>query len=162
MSKLKEVLNEVIKLGYYIDKDGTMYNPKGKVIKGCVSSKANPYLKVGLRILDYSSFSLRFHKLQAFQKYGNKIFEEGIVVRHKNGDSLDNSWDNILIGTQTDNLMDIPTAVRKRMGKNSKKHDHKKIVKDYENGLSYSELMERYNISSKGTIHYIIKKADVA
>ena len=32
------------------------------------------------------------------------------------------------------------------------------IRKDYENGLSYSSIMTKYHITSKGTIHYIIHK----
>jgi hypothetical protein len=32
------------------------------------------------------------------------------------------------------------------------------IRKDYEDGMSYSNIMIKYNISSKGTVHYIIHK----
>lgn len=39
------------------------------------------------------------HRLQAYQKFGDKIYEDGIVVRYLNGDRYDNSYDNIGIGT---------------------------------------------------------------
>jgi hypothetical protein len=34
-------------------------------------------------------------------------FEEGTVVRHLNGDPGSNAWDNIAIGTMSDNMFDI-------------------------------------------------------
>src|SRR5262245_6634360 len=39
------------------------------------------------------------HRLQAFQKYGDQIYAPGLAVRHKNNNSLDNSLDNILLGS---------------------------------------------------------------
>ncbi len=41
----------------------------------------------------------------------------------------------------------------------AKKHDHAAIVADYHNGMTYKQLMQKYGISSKGTISHIIKKS---
>ena len=46
------------------------------------------------------------HRLIAFQKFGDQIFKTGIVVRHLNCNSLDNSESNIEIGSQFENKMD--------------------------------------------------------
>jgi hypothetical protein len=63
----------------------------------------------------YRSFNIRVegmstrvyvHKLQAFQKFSETMFAEGTVVRHMNDKSLDNSYENIEIGSQLDNMMD--------------------------------------------------------
>jgi hypothetical protein len=155
---IKRVLKEFINLGYTINKNGSIFNPKGKLIKTCVSGN---YLKVGLRILSYESYSLKIHKIQAYQKYGDAIFKKGIVVRHKDGNSLNNSWDNILIGTQSDNMMDIPKEQR-ILNASNPIHNHEDILKDRNAGLTYKELMEKYNISSKGTISFIINKSLIA
>jgi hypothetical protein len=37
-------------------------------------------------------------------KYGDLLYEEGTVVRHLNGDPGSNAWDNIAIGTMSDNM----------------------------------------------------------
>jgi hypothetical protein len=53
------------------------------------------------------SINIAIHRLQAFQKYGDLLYEEGTVVRHLNGDPGSNAWDNIAIGTMSDNMFDI-------------------------------------------------------
>jgi len=40
----------------------------------------------------------------------------------------------------------------------AKKHDHVAMFADYESGMSYGDLMQKYGIKSKGTISYIIRK----
>ena len=75
-----------------------------------------------------------------------------------NGDSTDNTYDNIGIGTSSDNMMDIPKEKR-IINASNPTHDHESIIQDRKNGYSYKELMEKYGISSKGTISFIINKA---
>ena len=105
-----------------------------------------------------------FHRLQAYQKYGNDIYKEGIVVRHLNGDRYDNSYNNIAIGTIKDNKHDIPIElVSINCGYVRRKYDKdtvENIRRDKEQGLTYSQLMTKYNISSKGTINYILHRED--
>jgi len=63
-------------------------------------------------------------------------------------------------GTREDTI-----AATKRRGKTkakntyAKKHDHAAIVVDYHNGMTYKQLMQKYGITSKGTISHIIKKS---
>lgn len=40
----------------------------------------------------------------------------------------------------------------------AKKHDHVAMFADYESGMSYGDLMQKYGITSKGTVSYIIRK----
>lgn len=54
------------------------------------------------------------HRLAAYCFYGERIFDEGIVVRHLNGDKTDCSKGNIAIGTTSENHMDKPSEVRSR------------------------------------------------
>lgn len=41
-----------------------------------------------------------------------------------------------------------------------KKHDHEAIIEYYNSKMfpSYKDIMEKFNISSKGTLHFILKK----
>lgn len=51
------------------------------------------------------------HRLVALKKYGPELFMTGsIVVRHLDGDRLNNEPENIAIGTQKDNIRDHMTA----------------------------------------------------
>jgi len=41
----------------------------------------------------------------------------------------------------------------------AKIHNHERILEDRNNGMTYNELMSKYEISSKGTISFIINKS---
>lgn len=145
--------------GYRITDSGKILNPKGIEISGTLNEK---YKTFSFRFFDKSR-SLKVHKLQAYQKYGNKIFETGIIVRHKNNNSYDNSKENILIGTYSENTLDIPLEKRIQNTTNSTK-----IRQKYSNELiiyirycyinkkyTQIELSRMFNIPKSG-IHHII------
>ena len=91
--KYEKILNEK---GYYIDKEGSAYNPSGKVLKGKIK---NGYKCISIRIGKRKT-DVRFSRLQAYQKYGDEIYKEGIVVRHLDNVKENNSFTNITIRTQ--------------------------------------------------------------
>ena len=136
-------------LGYRVTKDGNLLNPKG-IKLGCVNHHG--YEQTGLNV-NKKHKNIFTHRLQAYQKYGNKLFEDGIVVRHLNGNKIDNSWDNISIGTQRDNILDIPKEKRKRKNLNANKSHIKypkslvyKLREEYNELKSYKKLSVKYNI----------------
>lgn len=149
------------KKGYRIDKNGNVTNPKGLILKGFINQV---YRRFGIRNDDNQTIKISYHRFQAYIKFGDKIYEEGICVRHLNGNSLDNSWDNIEIGTQQDNSLDIPKEKRQAITsyissqrKNAFSKEKIIAIKEaHKNGLSYKEIMNKFGISSKGTISYII------
>lgn len=148
--------------GYYVCKNGLMYNPRGKRI-------ANHHSGTG-----YYGATFRFktkfkkckvHRLQAYQKYGDLIYEKEIVVRHLDGNSFNNSWENIKIGTYQQNSLDISKEKRFERALNAtsyiRKYDKKEVRMFYASVKSYKETMEKFNISSKGTLHYVLNSAIV-
>lgn len=151
--------------GYTVTKEGILLNRNGVQVKGRVKDRKRDYYNFDIRIgprNENKKIHCMIHRLQAYQKFGDKIYEKGIVVRHLNGDRYDNSYDNIGIGTIIDNKNDIPKELISINCGQIKRKYSKEIVenirKDYENGLSYSSIMTKYHITSKGTIHYIIHK----
>lgn len=150
-------------LGYRVDKKGNLYNPKGKLIGGYIATTG--YCRTNTRFLGKFKHLLT-HRLQAYQKYGEKMYEEGICVRHFNDIKTDNSWDNILIGTQSENQQDIirlrgtsklyPKV--KQNVKNIKYKNRNEIMEYYEKHRSYKKTMEKFNIKSSSTLHHIINK----
>ena len=143
--------------GYRITAGGRFINPKGIEING---NKYSGYLCTSIRGFPKKK-NLLFHRMQSFQKYGVAIYEKGIVTRHFNGNKLDNSWDNILIGTQKENMMDVPENIRIARSLYAASFNikyNKEEIKKYhlENGKSYIKTMNEFNISSKGTLHYIL------
>lgn len=156
MSKQEEITRLSIEKGYTVDENGKAYNKDGKELS--LSKGPKGYLSFNIRINGSKPTRLFIHRLQAYQKFGDVIFDEEVVVRHKNGLSTDNSFKNIEIGSQSENMMDIP-KVKRSINSSNPKHNHIDIINDYNNGLTYGELCVKYNISSKGTISFIIKKS---
>ena len=151
------------------------YNKGYRVVNCCVISPfSNKKLKLHIKKCGYYKFccaalgnkryTVEVHRLVAYQKYGDVIFQDGIQVRHLNGNGLDNSEDNISIGTQSDNRLDIPENIRLSSAITASNKIRKftdlevvEIKRDrYINKFTYKELMEKYNITSKGTLSYML------
>jgi len=147
---------ELYKKGFIVSEDGVLYNKRG--VK--VGSVCQGYHRISVKISGKNEY-VHTHRLQAFQKYGYKLFVAGVVVRHFNGDPLDNSWDNILIGTQTDNMLDIPEQVRIKKSLHAtsfiRKYDKEEVKKFHAISKSYKNTMEKFLITSKGTLNFILK-----
>jgi hypothetical protein len=145
-----------IEAGYKIDKDGKVKGKKGNFLSD------NPVSTHGYKVFAFRIAGKRtkitFHCLQAYTKFGDAIFGKGIQIRHLDGVKNNNAWDNIEIGTQSDNQMDISPEDRSKRSSNPK-HDHTEIVKDSKNGMSYRQIMKKHNISSVGTISFIVKQS---
>lgn len=102
---------------------------------------------------------VKVHRLVAYQLYGDRIFESGIVVRHLDGNSLNNRDENIAVGTQQDNVSDIPAAdlisSYKTRAKNRGTYDYDRIWELHLSGISYSKISMMLSIPIT-TIQYII------
>ena len=107
--------------------------------------------------------SILVHRLVAYQKFGDEIFVKDKVVRHLDGNSLNNSDNNIAMGTNCENQRDIPKNVRNSRAINAANKIRrftdemiKKLRKEYNSLRSYKKIMESWNISSKGSLHYML------
>lgn len=155
----KKVLT-AYKYGYRVLVDGTLMSPNLSVpMSPYLSSKG--YYRCPVRF-EGKKTSIDVHRLQAYQKYGHKIFHKNIHVRHLNGNPLDNSINNIAIGTPQDNSLDRPPEDRlaqaKKAAKVLRKLSDEQLVEfraDRENGFTYSQLMKKYGLA-KSTVSYIV------
>lgn len=144
--------------GYRIDKMGNVFSPSMKLN---LMKNAGVYLFFTIKI-NGKCHKVMAHRFQAFFKYGDVMFEKGIVVRRLNGDSMDNSEGNIAIGTQSDNMMDIPRHLRiahaQKAGDAVRIYDHEAVYQYYLQTKSYKKAKEKFGIRSKATVHAIISK----
>jgi hypothetical protein len=104
LSKQDKLIKLAYDRGYYVDKLGVIYGLTVNVLK--VRYDHRGYLRISIRDEHGKKRCLHVHRLQAYQKFGDAIFEEGILTRHMNDICTDNSWDNIEIGTYQDNAND--------------------------------------------------------
>jgi Mor family transcriptional regulator len=164
-TKTAKATVEASKKGYLVDGSGKVWY-KGKLVSGYKKPRSGTcYMTITIRDLSGKSATISVHQLHAYQKYGEKALGDDVVVRHLNGDSLDNSWGNIAIGSMSQNMMDRPSGERKFYSliaaSHQVKYDAEAIRKDHEDGLSYRDIMIKYGISSKGTVSHIINKRQI-
>ena len=147
--------------GYFVTKEGDVYfNSRKRVLNACNYGGVK-YYSFNIKI-NGKSTRIKVHRLQAYQKYGDEIFNDEIVVRHLDGNSLNNSYDNIAIGTNHDNRMDIPEEIRRKIAINAsnytKIYNHEEIYEYYCKSKSFTKTMKEFNIKSKNSLYLIIKK----
>lgn len=104
LGKLNQSVVYAYNKGYRVV-NGKLISHTGKAMK---TSNLRGYAGVKIR----KEYDVRVHKLAAYQKYGEAMFEEGIVVRHLDGNKQNNKEENIAIGSCKDNALDIPLELR--------------------------------------------------
>jgi len=163
MNELENCIKEACERGYKVI-EGQVYSPSGRKLS--LRKNSNGRFDFGYYRRGKGKIRIHVHRLVAYQKYGEQLFTEGIECRHLDGNKENNLDDNIAIGTHSDNMMDIPKAdrisrsriARQAAKKVTIKHDAKSIKEAYEETRSYKKVMEMFNISSKGTLSYILNK----
>lgn len=154
MNLMQKAIIDLINKGYSYNSDGNILNPKGIIRKLNISKK---YYQFTCRF-NGNCVRINVHKFIAFKKFGNIVFNDKIQVRHLDGNSLNNIPDNIDFGTRSQNMMDVPSNIRIKNAKIAssfiKKYNHDEIKK-FHNG-SYKKTMQKFNISSKSTLNYIL------
>ena len=147
--------------GYRINNEGKLCR-NNIILKGHTSSGLYPLKSFCIRV-NGKKCNFNFHRLCAYQKYRERAFEAE-CVRHLNGDSLDNRPCNIELGTHKENSLDIPKRTRVKLAKNASSYMDKyenmvSDIKKYHNEVkSYKKTMEKFGITSKGALWYILNK----
>lgn len=105
-SKLSKNLIRFFQLGYWFDHESNSIRGFNfsKKIDRVYKSQVYPQFA-----LNYKGRcrTLPIHKIIAIQKFGISHLFEGLVVRHLDDDPMNMSFDNIEIGTMSQNIMDM-------------------------------------------------------
>lgn len=156
----KEALKVAKEKGYYCDKLGNIYSPNKKL----KLIKTRNYYQFSVRVNGIGT-PILVHRFIGYLKYDEKIFDENFLIRHLDGNSLNNFWENILIGTQSENMKDIPELNRIKKSitasiglRRFTDEEVINIIEDRRKGLTYKELSEKYN-TSKSTLSYFFNNA---
>ena len=146
-------------LRYTISDDGVLKNRNGKIVG---SKNRQGYEKIQIR-LGGKAKDIFTHRIQAFKKYGRKMYDKGIQVRHLNDIKTDNRASNIALGTAKDNYQDRGKdsidATQKRATEASRKYS-KEIIEQakayYGKTNNLKETSEKFNIPAT-SLHYRLK-----
>ena len=153
----EEIVLKVLR--YTIDNNGILKNRKGKVVG---SLNRQGYEKIQIT-LDGKCKEIFTHRIQAFKKFGRKMYETGIQVRHLNDIKTDNNWENIELGTAKDNYNDRGKKSieesQKRATEASIKYSKELIEQAkeyYKETNNLKATSEKFNIP-ESSLHYRIK-----
>jgi len=168
-SEMEIGLRLALSKGYISDDGGNIFGPIGTRRK---LFKIGKYLAFSVRadssLKRRRAVSVFVHRFVAFRKYGECLFVKGIEVRHRNNISTDNTYDNLIIGTGSENQYDLPTIDRYIRAKHAASFirkftdkEEEQIVRFHREYRSYAKTMERFGIK-KGTLHYVLHKKEYA
>ncbi|MAM27423.1 MAG: hypothetical protein CMC13_00210 [Flavobacteriaceae bacterium] len=138
------------KRGYRVDKTGVVYNSNNEKVITTKNSEGYLIFGTGSRVKKTFK-NVAVHRLQAFCLFGKSIYNLQ-VVRHLDGDKLNNKADNIVLGSYVDNYHDIPKKARKKiiskMAETKCGFDEEQIVKMFKlrkEGLFYRQIAKELN-----------------
>lgn len=165
LSKANQAIIQAYEKGYRADENGNIIF-KNRTLK-LLCNRGGYFTFCVRAVINGKTINknITTHRFQAYQKYGEDIFKEGIDVRHKDGNNKNNDFENILIGTVSQNMMDksAKSRIKQAIIASSKKRrftdSEVELIKfDKSNGLSYNKLCEKYN-TSKSTLSYLFNKS---
>lgn len=144
MSKAKDAIRAATE--YTVDPvTGDIYGKKGQKLEGTVASNGYRYVSLFIKGVTDPKRGLQVgqHNMVAYCKYGEAAFAPGIETRHKDGNRLNNTPNNILIGTRLENIMDM--APEQRSAKCKDKPSKKRM-------LSSEQVQEIRDVYARGLI----------
>lgn len=148
--------------GYRVNNNGEIINPRGKIIKSFLWWK-NP--KISYKRFNFRGCKIQVHHLIAMQKFGIEWLFGELLVRHKNDNSLDNSIDNIILGTKSDNWYDMSEDKKEKIIKSTTKaHEARRLfsneqirtIRNSKDVKTYKQLAIEFNCNIE-TIRSIVK-----
>ncbi len=156
----KWAVQVAIDKGYRATAEGDVISSKG--YKRKLSKESTGYLSFTIRVPGRVNRRIPVHKLIALQKYGEAYKQPGIVARHIDCNSMNNTWDNIVIGTQSDNMFDQDPAERQRHARVAAKARRsltddqvKRLKARRAEGALYKDLTAEFGIP-KSSVSYIL------
>lgn len=166
MKTLNDYLIHAFEKGYRIDSEGCVRNPNNLLIKSFRKNKRVDYLGFSVKINNEVRV-VSVHRLGAYQKYGDKIFEKDLLVRHSDGNPLNNKLENLILGNQSSNMMDRTPEERSKHASKSHNNrfenrlDKNLILEDLKNKVSITLLSKKYNIGVT-TLYDVRKRYNIA
>ncbi len=112
MKKVNAAIRYAADRGYTVDQLGNVYGPAGGKLK-LFEKRHTRMVYLSFTVGDYK---VKVHRFVAFLKFGKRALKKGVHVRHQDGDNFNNGWDNVLVGSQSQNERDKPIELRRRLG----------------------------------------------
>lgn len=165
LSKSNQRVLEAWKRGYRVNEDGDVVSPHGG---GIMKAKPNsghrsPRRRFSLRMANGpgNTYQVNVHRLGGYQKFGDKAFGD-LLICHEDENELNNRLANLVLGTQSVNMMHQSAEVRLERARHAAKAQRKlsddqvlEIRQDSKNGMTNKAMMAKYSLAA-GTVSGIV------
>ena len=149
LSKPNQAIRHLYERGYRSKSDGTILKADGTVQP--LSYHSNGYKQFGYKYKG-TLVCLQAHRFVAYQWYGDAMFEDELMVLHKNDRKGDNRIKNLKLGTRIENAKDA-----KRNGiKLGRKNLDKDEIYNYQLIHGTAKAVRHFNVS-QATVDRIVK-----
>lgn len=155
---------DAIQRGFSVNLEGIVFRPDGEVQKLCLpSAPDNQYYTFPISF-NGGRVHVRVHRMVAFLKFGEAALLPGVHARHLDGDSLNNQWDNIAIGSQSQNMMDRTPSARSDHARSASRSRSLpdstwcEIEQRHREGMSFKAIRAEYGIAL-GTLSYRLSRS---
>jgi len=162
MSIKNQAIVSAFKRGYRVVNNNVIGLVSNKPLR--LERMSSGHLRFGVRF-NGAMVKVYVHRLLAYEKYKDDLFSPGMQVRHLDGNPINNTSGNIALGTQSQNMMDIPKAARIKKARTAASKLRKysdetvaKVRKFHKEDRSYKKTMRMFNIPSKATLTYILNQ----
>ena len=108
-NKTHKRIIEAKERGYSVTNDGRLFGPRGEIKVSLYGKQRYPTFSTNWGGFVYG---LPIHVFAAYTFYGDDVFRKDLVIRHLNGNTLDFSKNNIVLGTYSENNLDKPKNTR--------------------------------------------------
>lgn len=159
VSKNDGLIEDLLSSGLYlVQPDGSVHTRiarTGKVFVNPTQTRVAGYFKDGHHQMTYKRKKLIVARVVFRYFYG--FLDDTKVVYHKDGNKANNHPDNLRLGT----MRDVNLLTAKQRTYNPVRHYKityaiaKAIRVDYELGMTYNQLIEKYDLA-KSTISYVV------
>lgn len=118
MPTIRQGIETAFRKGYRVNGRGQVLGVRGRPLKLRLKThkrKHGGYLYFTVRVGRNShsrTVQVPVHRFVAFQKYGKRVFDSGVEVRHTGRSATDNRPKVIKLGTRHQNERDKPKHVR--------------------------------------------------
>lgn len=156
---------EAYNKGYRVTEDGSVLSPDKSARKTRLEVRRTYRILTFNVSVGSSKVPIAVHRLAAYQKFKERMLEPGVMVRHLNGDSTDNSPANIAIGTASDNARDRSVLDRVMHARKAGSASSlpvsvwDKIEADHKSGIGYKRLSKMYGVAISTLCYRLSRRA---
>lgn len=149
MAKYHDYIRDAVRVGYEFDfEEQVIISPRGTHRKPSLYGRQRyPSLSINTFCLGYEKskvVSFPFHKFVAYIIYGEESFKKGIEVRHLDNNVLNLEKENIVLGSSSENKLDIPKEIRSQRASHARSVQGRRPVTAHVTEQTAEQILREY------------------